>query len=45
MDGKSVQYFLIGKWRWIIYVKEPYLFHDVYYVYVVEAFIALNWEA
>ena len=35
----------IGKWKWIIYIKRAYLFHDFYFVYVVEAFITLNLKA
>jgi hypothetical protein len=34
--------FPIGMWQWIVYVLNTYLFHDLYSLYVVEAFIILN---
>ena len=38
--------FLIGEWKWIVYVIiKASLFHDVYFVYVMEEIITLNWKA
>ena len=34
--------FLIGMRKLVVWVTKAYLFHDVYYVYVVEAFITLT---
>ena len=34
--------FLIGEWKWNLYVRNAYLFHDLYFVYVAETFIILN---
>ena len=34
--------FLNGKWKWIVHVIKVYLFHDMHFIYVVEAFITLN---
>jgi len=36
--------FFNAKWKWIEYVIKAYLFHDLYLMYVVEAFIALDWK-
>ena len=36
---------LIEKWKLIVYVIRGQLFQNVYFVYVVEVFITLNWEA
>ena len=35
--------FLIRKWTWILHAIKAYLIHEFDFVYVVEAFIALNW--
>ena len=35
MGGTMFNDFLIAKWKWIIYVVEAHLFHDLYIVYVV----------
>jgi len=37
--------FLIGKWKWILYVINEYLIQNLYFVYVVEAFIIWHWKA
>ena len=34
--------FVIGNGKWIIYVVEVYLFHDLYFEYIVEAIIIFN---
>ena len=37
--------FLIGfKWEWIIHVIKAYSSHDLYFVYVVDAYFILNWK-
>ena len=36
MDEKMFDIFLIGKWKWIEYVPNAYVFHDLYFVYVVD---------
>ena len=36
---------LIGEWKWIIYVTMAYLFHDLIFLLVVEAFITLICKA
>ena len=45
MDIKNFNEFLIGDWKWIVFVITAYLFHDSYFIYVEEAFITLNWKA
>lgn len=45
MDEKMFNDFLIGKWKWFLYVIKAYLINALYFVYVVEAFITLNWKA
>ena len=35
MDEKMFNDFLVGTWKWIINVVKAYLFHDLYFVYVV----------
>ena len=45
MDENKFHNFLIGKWKLIVYVLKAYLFHDLNFVYVVEAFITLNWKS
>ena len=45
VDENMFNDFLIGKWMWIEYVIKACLLHDMYYVYVVEAFITLHWKA
>ena len=42
MDEKMVNGFLIERWKWSVEVIKAYLIHDLYFVYVVEAFIALK---
>lgn len=42
MDEKMVNDFFISKWRCTIYVVKAYLFHDLHFVYIVEAFITIN---
>ena len=44
-EWKMFKDFLIGKWKWIKYVIKAYVFHDLYFVYVVEAFIVFIWKA
>jgi hypothetical protein len=44
MDNKMSIDFLIRKWAYILRVIKAYLIHDLYFVYVVEAFITLNWK-
>ena len=44
-EWKMLNDFLIGKWKWITYVIKAYVFHDLYFVYVVEAFIIFIWKA
>ena len=39
---KTFTDFLIEKWKWILCVWKDYLVHDLYFVYVVEAFITLK---
>ena len=45
MDENMFHDFLIGKWNWIVYVIKAYLFHDLYFVYVGDAFITSNLKA
>ena len=45
MDEKMFNDNLIRKWEYILYVMKAYLIHDLYFVYVVEAFIMLNWKS
>ena len=42
MEEKMFNDFLIDNGKRIIHVIKVYLFHDLYFVYVVEAFITLN---
>ena len=35
MYEKMFNNFLIEKWKWIVHVLHAYLFHDIYFVYVV----------
>ena len=44
MNVKMLNDFLIGRWKWISYVIEVYLNHDLFFVHVVKAFITLNWK-
>ena len=44
MEGKKVNNFLTRKWKLIIYANYTYVFHVLYIVYVVGAFITLNWK-
>lgn len=34
--------FVIGMWKWILYVINDFLSHDLYGVYNMEALITLN---
>ena len=45
MDERMFNDFLVGKWKWVLYVIKAYLIHDLCFVHVVEAFITLNWRA
>ena len=42
MDENLFNEFLIGKVKWSSYVIKAYLIHDLYFIYVVDAFITLN---
>ena len=44
LDEKIFYDLFVGKWKWILYIIRAYLFHDLYYVYVVETFITVKWE-
>ena len=37
--------FLLERWKWTLYVINAYLIQDLYFVYVVEAFITLHCKA
>jgi hypothetical protein len=45
IDEKVFNEFLIGKWKYIAYIIKAYTFHDLSFVYVVEATTSLDWEA
>ena len=45
MDEKMFTDFLIGKWRWIVYVTKAYLVCDLTFTYVVEAFVTSDLKA
>ena len=45
MDDKTLNGFLIEKWKCILRELKAHLIHELYVVYVVEAFIILNWNA
>ena len=45
MNEKIFNNLLIGKWKYIVYVKKAYLFQELYFIYLVETFIGLNWKA
>jgi hypothetical protein len=40
MDEKKVNDFLIGKWKWLLYVKG--LFHDDIYIFVLSGGILFD---
>ena len=44
MDENLFNDFLIGMWKWVVYVIKAYLLHGLYFVYVVEAFIHVGYE-
>ena len=41
-NEKKFNEFLIGKWKWVLYVIKAYLIHDLYVVHVVKEIITLN---
>ena len=41
-DEKLIYNYLIGKWKWIIYVMKAYLFHDFSFCICTKAFITTN---
>jgi hypothetical protein len=41
-DGKLIYNYLIGKWKWIIYVMKAYLFYDFSFCICTKAFITTN---
>ena len=43
-EKKMLNDFLIREWTWILHVIRTYLIHELYFIYVVEAFIILNWK-
>ena len=45
MDKNNFNNFLIRGWQWIIHVKKAYSYQYLYFVYVVEAIITLNWKS
>ena len=44
MDEKMFNDFLIGRWKWIVYVIRVYLIHDLAF-WICSEFIKLNWKA
>ena len=44
MYDKMFNDLLIAKWKWILHVMKAYLIHDLYIVYVADAFTTLNWK-
>ena len=45
MDEECSMTLLFWKWKWNFCAINAYLLKDVYFVYVVEAFITLHWNA